>query len=82
MRRPYLSRIIGESRDLVTEKSGRVGEQSACKLHTVTGVTGKTDNDIVYINNLVLHKNWLIILDKCSDISLQTEFIFKVFCKK
>ena len=81
LRRTYLGRIIGECRDLVSEKSGGICEQRAGKLHTVAGVTCKTYNDILYINNLVLHIGWLIILDKCNDFPLQTEFIFKVFLK-
>jgi hypothetical protein len=40
-----LSGKVGESGEVVPMQGGRIGELGACKLHPVSGITGKTDHN-------------------------------------
>ena len=48
------SRIVGESGDVVSRQGRGVGEESTRQLHSVTGIAGETDDEVVFINYLII----------------------------
>ncbi len=54
VRSTNLSRIVGESGDVVTRQCRGVGKQRTRQLHTVARVTGKADDEVIFINYLIV----------------------------
>ena len=52
---PDLGRIIRESGKAVTVDCRQIGEQCTRELHSVSGISGEPDHDVLGINNPMLH---------------------------
>ena len=55
VRSTNLCRIVREGGNLVTVQCRSICKQGTGQLHTISGVSGKTDYDIIGVNNFVLH---------------------------